>query len=98
MCEADRSSVELLIYVVQKPWEPERSRDSSDALESCGGLRRGGGAGGAGGGAGLAAACDLRRHAGAGFAVACDPACDLRRGGVAELRRQAGPEAEQARE
>ena len=53
VCEADRSSVELLIYVVQKPWEPKRSRDGSDALE-----------GWNGGVAGLAAACDLLRCAG----------------------------------
>lgn len=53
MCEADRPSVELLIYVVQKPREPKRSRDSSDALE-----------GSDGGVVGLAAACDLLWNAG----------------------------------
>ena len=54
MCEADRPSAELLIYVVQKVWEPERSRDSSDALEDSDG-----------GVVWLAAACDLLRCAGA---------------------------------
>lgn len=69
MCEADRSPVELLIYVVQKPWEPERSGDSSDALEGSGegvdvrraGLRRR--AWLRRGVVGLVAARDLLRHA-----------------------------------
>ena len=65
--EADRSSVELLIYVVQKPWEPKRTRDSSDALEGSGegvDVRRAGlRAGLRQGVVGLVAACDLLRHA-----------------------------------
>ena len=62
MCEADHPSSELLIYVIQKPWEPKRSRDSSDALEGSDGgvdVRRAGTA-------------ELRRRGGAGLAAARD--------------------------
>ena len=57
VCEADHPSSELLVNGAQKAWEPERSRDGSDALEGCGGS----------GGVWCSEGAELRRRGGGGL-------------------------------